>query len=106
MRDHSGGGAEDARGRAVVLLEADDRGAGKIAFEAQDVADLGAAPAVDRLVVVADAAQIAPGLGQQAQPQILGDIGVLILVDQYIAKAPVIFGENFGVRGEQGQVVQ
>ena len=53
------GGGEDVRGRAVVLLEPDHLRAGKVLLEAQDVADLGAAPAVDRLVVVADAADVA-----------------------------------------------
>ena len=57
--DDAGGGGEDVRGRAVVLLEADDLRAGEVLLEAQDVADLGAAPAVDRLVVVADAADVA-----------------------------------------------
>ena len=52
------GGAEDVRGRAVVALQPDDGGAGKILLEAQDVVDLGAAPAIDRLVVVADAADV------------------------------------------------
>ena len=56
--DDAGGGGEDVRGRAVVLLEADHLGAGEVLLEAQDVADLGAAPAVDRLVVVADAADV------------------------------------------------
>ena len=56
--DHAGGGGEDVRGRAVVLLEPDHLGAGEVLLEAQDVADLGAAPAVDRLVVVADAADV------------------------------------------------
>ena len=43
--DEAGGGGEDVRGRAVILLEPDDRGAGEVLFEAQDVGDLGAAPA-------------------------------------------------------------
>ena len=64
VRDHARGGAEDARGRAIILLEPNDCRAGKIAFEPQDVADLGTAPAVDRLIVVADAAQVSPRLGQ------------------------------------------
>src|SRR6185312_10784436 len=42
----------------VIALEPDDLGAGKVVLEAQDVVDLGAAPAVDRLVVVADAADV------------------------------------------------
>ena len=69
----------------------------EILFEAQDVADLGAAPAVDRLVVVADTAQIAALLSQQPQPQILGDVGVLVLVDEQIAEAPLVIGEESGL---------
>ena len=57
--DQVRGGAEDVRGRAVVALQPDDLGAGKILLEAQDVVDLRAAPAIDRLVVVADAADVA-----------------------------------------------
>src|SRR5262249_28728457 len=52
------GGAEDVLGGAVVAFEPDDLGAREILLEAQDVVDLGAAPAVDGLVVVADAADI------------------------------------------------
>ena len=58
-------------GGAVVLLQPDDLGAGEVLLEAQDVADLGAAPAIDRLVVVADAADVAVRLRQQPQPEIL-----------------------------------
>ena len=50
-------------GRAIVAFEADDLGAGEVVFEAQDVVDLGAAPAVDRLVVVADATDVLEGTG-------------------------------------------
>ena len=56
--DEMRGGAEDMGGRAVVALQPDDGGARKILVEAQDVVDLGAAPAIDRLVVVADAADV------------------------------------------------
>ena len=56
--DEMRGGAEDMGGRAVVALEPDDGGARKILLEAQDIVDLGAAPAIDRLIVVADAADI------------------------------------------------
>jgi hypothetical protein len=57
------------RGGAVVLFQPDHGGAGEILLEAQDVADLGAAPAIDRLVVVAHAADVAVPAGQQPQPQ-------------------------------------
>src|SRR5207244_11732403 len=90
--DDAGGGGEDLRRRAVVLLQPDDQRAGEIALEFEDVADLGAAPAVDRLIVVADAAQVAVLLGQQPQPQILRDVGVLVLVDQQVAEAALVAG--------------
>ena len=101
--DEVRGGAEDVRGRAVVALEPDDLGAGKILLEAEDVVDLGAAPAVDRLVVVADAADVLPALGEQPQPEILGDVGVLVLVDQHVAEAPVVVGEHVRVLAEDLQ---
>ena len=56
--DQVRGGGQDVRRRTVVALQPHDGGAGKILLEAQDVADLRAAPAVDRLVVVADAADV------------------------------------------------
>src|SRR5262249_18755938 len=56
--DEVRGGGEDVAGGAIIALKTDDPGAGKIVLEAQDVVDLGPAPAVDRLVVVADAADV------------------------------------------------
>ena len=51
--------AQDRGRRAVIALQPDDFGAGKIALEAQDVFHLRAAPAIDRLIVVAHDADIA-----------------------------------------------
>ena len=56
--DEMRGGGQDVAGAAIISLEADDLRARKIVFEAQDVIDLRAAPAIDRLVVVADAADV------------------------------------------------
>ena len=69
VRDQARGGGEDMAGRAVVAFEADDLGAGKVLLEAQDVVDLGAAPAVDRLVVVADAADVAASPAPSSRSQ-------------------------------------
>ena len=104
--DQAGGGGEDMRGRAVVALQADDPGAGEVALEAQDVADLGAAPRVDRLVVVADAAQVVMALRQRPQPQVLGDVGVLVLVDQNVAELALVLAGDLRMLAEQGQDVQ
>ena len=68
VRDQMRGGGEDVAGGAVIALEADDGGAGKVVLEAQNVVDLGAAPAVDRLVVVADAADVFGGGAARAAP--------------------------------------
>ena len=59
VRDEMAGGGEDVPGRAVIAFEPDHLGAGEVLLEAQDVVDVRAAPAIDRLVVVADAADVA-----------------------------------------------
>ena len=81
---------QDVLGGAIVFAQADNRGAGKIALEAEDVADVGVAPGVDALVRVADHAQVLVGSGQQLGQAILGDVGVLELVYKEVAVAPVI----------------
>ena len=101
LGDQARGGGEDVAGRAVIALQADDRRAGKIVLEAQDVVDLGAAPAVDRLVVVADAAEVLARLREQPQPEILRDVGVLVLVDQHVAEA--VSGTAPGCRGARAR---
>src|SRR6476620_717051 len=58
VRDQERGGREDVAGRAVVPLETDDLGAREVVIEAQDVVDFGPSPAVNRLVVVADATDV------------------------------------------------
>ena len=104
--DEARGGGEDAPGGTVVALQTDHLGAGKVLLEAQDVADLRAAPAVDRLVVVADAADVLVTLCEQAQPEILRHVGVLVLVDEDEAEAPMIVGQHFRLVLEDRQVVQ
>ena len=131
MRDQMRGGGEDMAGGAVIALQADHLGAGEVVIEAQDVVDLGAAPAIDRLVVVADAADVfgsrlrrvilgtilgralgndgcgrdAP-LRQQPQPEILRDVRILILVDQNELEAALILAEHVGVLAEQPDVFE
>ena len=104
--NQAGGRAQDVGRGAVVALQPDDLGAREVLFETQDVIHLGAPPAIDRLVVVAHAADIAPGLAQEAQPEILGDVGVLVLVDQDVAEAAVVLLQDVRPGLEQGQVVQ
>ena len=104
--DQARGGGEDVAGRAVVPLQPDHGRAGKIALEAQDVVDLRAAPAVDRLVVVADAADVLVPLREQPQPEILRDVGVLVFVDQHVAEAALEIGEHVGLLAEEPQAFE
>ena len=86
MVDDRVGGREDRLGRAVVLLELDHLRLGEVALEVEDVADVGVAEAVDRLVLVADDHQVAVLGGEQLQQPVLGVVGVLVLVDEDVAE--------------------
>ena len=58
----------------------------EVLLEVEDVPDVGAAEAVDRLVVVADHRQVAVLGGEQLEPAVLGAVGVLVLVDEDVAE--------------------
>ena len=98
VRDHRVGGVEDVGAGAIVLFQADGLRAGEILQELLHVLDLGAAPAVDGLVVVADHEHVAAVAGEHAHERVLDAVGVLEFVDQDFAEAlPVV--------REQGRVV-
>ena len=99
--DQGGGGGENMRGGAVILLELDHRGVRKILLEAQDIGDFRAAPRIDRLVVVADAADILVALREQPQPEILRAVGVLIFVDQDIFEPLLVALQDLAVGFQQ-----
>ena len=84
--DHRVGGVEDLLRGAVVLLEADDLGVRVVALELEDVADVGAAPRVDALVVVADHGEVAVRAREEVGEPVLGVVGVLVLVDEHVAE--------------------
>src|SRR5689334_1703733 len=58
VRNEMRGGGKDVAGRTIIAFEADHLRTGKILFKAQDVVHFRTAPSVDRLVVVADAADV------------------------------------------------
>lgn len=98
VRDHRIGGTEDVGGGAVVLFQADGLRAREVAQEALHVLDLGTAPTVDGLVIVANHEHVAGIAGQHAHEGVLDGIGVLELVHQDFAEARAV------VR-QQGRVV-
>ena len=84
VRDDGVRGVEDPLRRAVVLLEPDHGGIGEVALEVEDVADVGTAERVDRLVGVADHAEVAVPRRQELRDAVLRVVGVLVLVDQQV----------------------
>ncbi len=81
---------QDVPGRPVVLLEANDRRVAVIVLEIEDVPNVRPAPTVDRLVLVADHADVVVLLAQQAHQLVLAAVGVLIFVDHQVRNPPVI----------------
>jgi hypothetical protein len=71
-----------------------------------DVLDFRAAPAVDRLVVVAHHHQAVATLGQQAQPGVLHGVGVLELVHQNVPEALLIVRQQARVIAPQVEGAQ
>ena len=88
------GGVEDQLGRAVVPLQLHDGRVRVVPLEVEDVADVGAAPAIDRLVVVADDGEVAVFRRQRPDPQVLRPVRVLVLVDVEVAPSILVPGED------------
>src|SRR4030095_742360 len=78
---------KNRRPRAVIVFEADDFGVWPVFFESQDVLDLGAAPAIDGLIIVTHNAEISMALGQGLDDAVLEAVGVLVFVDQQMIEA-------------------
>src|SRR5208282_714370 len=80
LRDDRIGGREDMAGRAKVLLEPDVDGVGKVTTEPAYVGHIRAAPAVDRLVIVANGEDPLAMRGKHLEPSLLSEIDVLVFV--------------------------
>jgi len=63
---------------SVVLLQADDLRFWKILLKLQNVAEVGAAPGIDRLVLVAYRAEVVPRAREQPHQFILRPVRVLV----------------------------
>ena len=105
LGDHAVGGVEDHLGRAVILLQPDQRGVRKIAGEFAHVAHVGPAPPVDRLVVVPHRADVAVRTDQPDQ-LVLGAVGVLEFVHQHELEALAVVRQPVGMLAEERERVQ
>jgi hypothetical protein len=95
------GRREDVARRAVVLLEADDFRRAEVALEVEDVADVRAAPGVDRLVGVAADGQVAVEGREVLRQEVLDAVRVLVLVDEDVAEAARVRVADAGVALEE-----
>ena len=86
LRDDRRRRVEDDLRRAVVALEADGLRFREVVLEIEDVLQVGAAPLVDRLIGVADDAEVAVRGGEPLDQQVLRPVGVLVLVHHQVAE--------------------
>jgi hypothetical protein len=99
--DHGPSDVEDAPSGAVVALQAHDLRVRELALEVAQVL-LGRAPeAVDPLVVVAHHRDVAVLLDEQPEHHALGEVRVLVLVDQDVPEAVGDALAHVGVLVEQ-----
>ena len=88
-------------GRPVVLLKLDHLERGKFIGQFFQVVDIGPAPAVDRLVIIADGSELGPDTGQQLEQQVLAGVGVLIFIDQQVTQSVLPLFGNLRMLAEQ-----
>ncbi len=104
-------GVEDVGGASVVLGEHDGASARELFVKVEDVADIGAAPSVDRLVIIADDAEVFVDRGEAVDHEELCAVGVLVFVDHDLLEAvgPSVEGVGEGAKdldGESDQVIK
>ena len=98
---HGVGGAQDMARGTVVLLQFDRLAVFKVLLKVQNVGDVGAAPTVNGLVVVAHDHEVLVLGGQQVGNLVLNVVGVLILVDANVAEALLVLVEHLGAGAQQ-----
>jgi hypothetical protein len=95
VRDHGVGRGEDVARGAIILLEAEQLHVAIVLAVLLQVFDFRTAPAVDRLVVVADDVGDAGRTRQHPHPFVLHGIGVLELVDEHVSETrPIVLAES------------
>ena len=106
VRDHLIGRVQNIAGGTVVLLQLDHRTAAVILFEFQNVSKIRAAPAVNRLVVVAHDAHVLLVARQRSDKHVLELVRILILVHHDIGKLPAVHLQHRRMLGQKLQRLQ
>ena len=101
LRQHGPRGLDDLRRRSVVRAEPDDRRARELVGESRQEPGVGARERIDRLVGVADDAEVRAVTEPGAQQVELRAGHVLELVDEEVPEPPPLRGRELGVRLER-----
>ena len=94
--NHLVGSVEDIGRRAIILLHFDDVSPGKVLFKIKDIAWICAAPAINRLVIVPNHAEVVPLAGEPLHQSKLRGVGILILINHDVLEAVLVACLNFG----------
>ncbi len=83
-------------GAAVVLLKFVDHAIGIVPFKIENILDVGPPKAVDALRIVTHHTNVFPRCAKLADDHVLGEVGVLVLVDQDEAKLLLVLVQEIG----------
>ena len=91
VRDHGIRRVEDRLGGSIVSFEEHHLGVRIVLLEVEDVAHVGPAKRVDRLIGIADDEQVPMLPGEQFDEHVLGAVRVLVLIDEDVSE-PLLIG--------------
>ena len=80
---------------AVVLLQADRLRLGEVALKLQDVANVGPAPGIDGLILIADDANVLVLAAEQEHELVLRAVCILVFVNHQVLEAPIMTLADF-----------
>ncbi len=101
MAHHRVGRVQNVAGTAVVLLELDHLGLLEVLLKVKDVGDIGTAPRVNRLVVIAHHHKVLVLGGKQVGDLVLHVVGVLVLVHGDVAKTLLVLIQHLRAGAQQ-----
>ena len=100
-RNDVGSRFQDVFRRAVILLQQHHLGIGIIMLEAEDVAQVGGAPGINRLVGVAHHADIAVLRPHLFNQFVLHHVGILKFVHHHVDVTFLVAGQDFRIFAEE-----
>ena len=87
--DQCRGNRQNRAAATVVFFKAHNRNILKILFEFKNVADIRAAPSVNRLIGIAGHRQIRPIARQRPRDGVLNQIGILVFINEHVSESVI-----------------